>query len=131
MVSVCPSSTRAGSGVSAPTNSAHKATSTDGMAAPRRKRYICYPQAGINEPRRCAKSEIRNVKSVSDFEFRTSSLRMARMSDPKPQAYQNEDLAPTPPEGRKWGVKDLAALWISMSACIPTYMLASSLIAEG
>src|SRR5207237_9601225 len=26
---------------------------------------------------------------------------------------------------------DIAALWISMSACIPTYMLASSLIAEG
>ena len=28
-------------------------------------------------------------------------------------------------------MKDIAALWISMSACIPTYMLASSLIAEG
>src|ERR1043165_3028118 len=28
-------------------------------------------------------------------------------------------------------MKDLAALWVSMSACIPTYMLASSLIAEG
>ncbi len=27
--------------------------------------------------------------------------------------------------------KDIAALWISMSACIPTYMIASSLIAEG
>ncbi|MBI3548088.1 MAG: NCS1 family nucleobase:cation symporter-1 [Elusimicrobia bacterium] len=28
-------------------------------------------------------------------------------------------------------MKDIAALWISMSACIPTYMLASSLISEG
>ena len=28
-------------------------------------------------------------------------------------------------------MKDIAALWVSMSACIPTYMLASSLIAEG
>jgi NCS1 family nucleobase:cation symporter-1 len=28
-------------------------------------------------------------------------------------------------------MRDIAALWISMSACIPTYMLASSLIAEG
>src|SRR6185436_5588578 len=27
--------------------------------------------------------------------------------------------------------KDIAALWISMSACVPTYMLASSLIAKG
>jgi NCS1 family nucleobase:cation symporter-1 len=45
--------------------------------------------------------------------------------------YVNSDLAPTALWQRKWGVKDLAALWISMSACIPTYMLASSLIAEG
>ena len=30
-----------------------------------------------------------------------------------------------------WAMKDIAALWVSMSACIPTYMLASSLIAEG
>ncbi len=29
------------------------------------------------------------------------------------------------------GMKDIAALWISMCACVPTYMLASGLIAEG
>ena len=46
-------------------------------------------------------------------------------------AYINRDMAPTPISGRKWGARDIAALWISMSACIPTYMLASSLIAEG
>jgi NCS1 family nucleobase:cation symporter-1 len=45
--------------------------------------------------------------------------------------YSNPDMAPTPLAGRKWGMRDIAALWISMSACIPTYMLASSLIAEG
>src|SRR5436190_10177051 len=32
---------------------------------------------------------------------------------------------------RRWGVRDMAVLWISMSACIPTYMLASGLIEEG
>jgi NCS1 family nucleobase:cation symporter-1 len=46
-------------------------------------------------------------------------------------AYSNLDLAPTALAQRRWRTKDLAALWISMSACIPTYMLASSLIAEG
>jgi NCS1 family nucleobase:cation symporter-1 len=46
-------------------------------------------------------------------------------------AYSNLDLAPTTMAQRRWGVKDMAALWVSMSACIPTYMLASSLIAEG
>jgi NCS1 family nucleobase:cation symporter-1 len=45
--------------------------------------------------------------------------------------YYNRDMAPTTPLERKWGTWDIAALWISMSACIPTYMLASSLIAGG
>ncbi|HEX7845584.1 MAG TPA: NCS1 family nucleobase:cation symporter-1 [Chitinophagaceae bacterium] len=43
----------------------------------------------------------------------------------------NDDLAPIPPEKRKWGTWNYAALWISMSLCIPTYMLASSLIGGG
>ena len=43
----------------------------------------------------------------------------------------NADLAPVPSTRRKWGVLSFAALWISMSACIPTYMLASSLISGG
>ena len=43
----------------------------------------------------------------------------------------NADLAPVPASRRKWGTFSFAALWISMSACIPTYMLASSLISGG
>src|SRR5262249_28188857 len=39
--------------------------------------------------------------------------------------------APVPASKRKWKVGSFAALWISMSACIPTYMLASSLIGGG
>ncbi len=45
--------------------------------------------------------------------------------------YSNRDMAPTTLKERKWGARDIAALWISMSACIPTYMLASSLIGLG
>jgi len=43
----------------------------------------------------------------------------------------SEDLAPVSPEHRTWGTWNYAALWISMSLCIPTYMLASSLIEGG
>src|SRR5256884_5443360 len=43
----------------------------------------------------------------------------------------NADLAPVPGDRRKWRLGSFAALWISMSACIPTYMLASSLIGGG
>jgi NCS1 family nucleobase:cation symporter-1 len=43
----------------------------------------------------------------------------------------SEDLAPVPMEKRTWKTWNYAALWISMSLCIPTYMLASSLIGGG
>ncbi len=45
--------------------------------------------------------------------------------------YWNEDIAPTSRSARSWRMKDIMVLWISMCACVPTYMLASSLIAEG
>jgi len=43
----------------------------------------------------------------------------------------NSDLAPIPPEQRSWGTYNYASLWVAMSVCIPTYMLASGLIAGG
>lgn len=43
----------------------------------------------------------------------------------------NEDLAPVPAEKRTWNKWHIAALWIGMAVCIPTYMLASSLIDQG
>jgi len=43
----------------------------------------------------------------------------------------NEDLAPVPPKRRTWGTYNYAALWISMSVNIPTYLLASGMIAGG
>jgi NCS1 family nucleobase:cation symporter-1 len=46
-------------------------------------------------------------------------------------ALYNEDLAPTPPEARKWGAYEFAALWVGMAICIPSYMIAAGLIAGG
>lgn len=43
----------------------------------------------------------------------------------------NPDLAPIPAESRSWGTYNYASLWVAMSVCIPTYMLASGLIAGG
>ena len=43
----------------------------------------------------------------------------------------NPDIAPVPPDRRTWRAGSYAALWVSMSACVPTYMLASSLIGGG
>jgi NCS1 family nucleobase:cation symporter-1 len=52
-------------------------------------------------------------------------------ADARQSPLYNEDIAPTPPERRTWGTYDIAALWIGMCVCIPTYMLASGLIAAG
>jgi nucleobase:cation symporter-1, NCS1 family len=43
----------------------------------------------------------------------------------------NEDLAPIPLSARTWGTYNYVSLWVAMSVCIPTYMLASGLIAVG
>jgi len=43
----------------------------------------------------------------------------------------NQDLAPVEPGRRNWGIYNYASLWVAMSVCIPTYMLASGLIAGG
>ncbi len=43
----------------------------------------------------------------------------------------NKDLAAIPPENRTWGTYNYTALWVAMSVNIPTYMLASGMIAGG
>ncbi|MBI3005726.1 MAG: NCS1 family nucleobase:cation symporter-1 [Ignavibacteriales bacterium] len=43
----------------------------------------------------------------------------------------NKDIAPTKISQRTWTTYNIAALWIGMCVCIPTYMLASGLIAGG
>ena len=43
----------------------------------------------------------------------------------------NEDLAPVPADGRTWGTWNIAALWVGMAVCIPTYTLAAGLISQG
>ena len=43
----------------------------------------------------------------------------------------NRDLAAIPPENRTWTTYNYAALWVAMSVNIPTYMLASGMIAGG
>jgi NCS1 family nucleobase:cation symporter-1 len=43
----------------------------------------------------------------------------------------NDDLAPTTPEQRTWTLWHIAALWVGIAICIPTYMLASGLVDQG
>ena len=43
----------------------------------------------------------------------------------------SEDFAPVPASERTWDKWNIAAIWVGMAVCIPTYMLASSLIEQG
>ena len=43
----------------------------------------------------------------------------------------NKDFAPVPAAERSWSKWNIAAIWVGMAVCIPTYMLASSLIDQG
>lgn len=60
-----------------------------------------------------------------------ASASSEQLADIQQSSLFNEDLAPVPAKRRRWGMWNFAALWISMAACIPTYMLASSLIDGG
>ncbi len=56
---------------------------------------------------------------------------ISAMEEEMPSSLYSEDLAPIAESKRTWNTWNYAALWISMSLCIPTYMLASSLIEGG
>src|SRR2546426_10818076 len=60
-----------------------------------------------------------------------AGLTENQLAELKASKLFSADLAPVPPSLRRWRLGSFAALWISMSACIPTYMLASALIDGG
>src|SRR5947207_4161825 len=53
------------------------------------------------------------------------------MTLPARTQLANEDLLPVSPDRRTWNWWNIASLWIGMAICIPTYTLASGLMASG
>jgi NCS1 family nucleobase:cation symporter-1 len=71
-------------------------------------------------------------KNLSEvYSTAPSLLEMEMGGEALSSSLHSEDLAPVPYSKRTWTTWNYAALWISMSLCIPTYMLASSLIEGG
>lgn len=50
---------------------------------------------------------------------------------PDDPVLRNPDLDPTTRAQRTWTRWHLAALWVGMAVCVPTYMMAASLVASG
>ena len=46
-------------------------------------------------------------------------------------SLSNKDLAPVESDKRNWSMWNIASLWVGMSVCIPTYMLAGGLTSAG
>src|SRR5581483_6051148 len=67
-----------------------------------------------------------NQRRLADGRVELVDLRRVEASP-----LYNEDLAPVPIGRRTWSTYNYAALWVSMAHCIPTYMLASGLLASG
>lgn len=67
--------------------------------------------------------DISRARSVED--------RVELAEDLSESYLYNRDLSPVRLRNRTWGTYNYAALWIGMSHCIPTYMLAAGLIAGG
>ena len=68
-----------------------------------------------------------NVSAVGEIQYTTVSAQTEGI-DPN---LWNEDQAPTTAETRTWNWLSIAALWVGMVVCVPTYMLASYLIGAG
>jgi NCS1 family nucleobase:cation symporter-1 len=64
--------------------------------------------------------------------MRQAAGELYELTIPPPDpGLSNEDLAPTRLPQRTWTTYNMASLWVGLSVCIPTYMLAASLVGGG
>ncbi|HEY1558838.1 MAG TPA: NCS1 family nucleobase:cation symporter-1 [Kofleriaceae bacterium] len=68
---------------------------------------------------------------MSEIQHADGRVELAAPDELAASPLYNHDLAPVPVARRTWTTWDYGALWISMAHCIPTYTLASSMIADG
>jgi NCS1 family nucleobase:cation symporter-1 len=71
------------------------------------------------------------LSTANERELPDGRVELVDTSRVEASPLYNHDLAPVPIERRRWSTYNFAALWISMAHCIPTYMLASGLMAAG
>ncbi len=71
-----------------------------------------------------------SVQAMRRVERDGGDLYELREAPTDPRLW-NKDLAPTRVEQRTWTTYHMAALWVGLSVCIPTYMLAAGLVEGG
>ena len=74
----------------------------------------------------------RTIQPGREFDNDRGSTDTRRMEqENRSSSLYNEDLAPTRPDQRTWNLWHIAALWVGMAVCVPTYTLASGLLSQG
>jgi NCS1 family nucleobase:cation symporter-1 len=71
------------------------------------------------------------ISAGSELEHPDGRVELASHDEVERSPLYNHDLAPVRIAQRTWSTWDYSALWISMAHCIPTYMMASGLVASG
>jgi len=71
------------------------------------------------------------MTSVNERQLADGRVELVDLHRIEASPLYNHDLAPVPLARRTWTTYNYAALWVSMAHCIPTYMLASGLMASG
>src|SRR6266576_1166933 len=78
-----------------------------------------------------ARSPTEKSRALAPEKIPRRPTKLLRAETIESSSLYNKDLAPVASERRTWRTYNYAALWISMSVNIPTYMLASGMIAGG
>jgi NCS1 family nucleobase:cation symporter-1 len=86
------------------------------------------PQSSVNS---AIRQSWQSGNSGSQIERPDGRVELVETRRIESSPLYNRDLAPVPIAKRTWTTYNYAALWISMAHCIPTYMLASGLMAAG
>ncbi len=71
------------------------------------------------------------MTAINERELADGRIELVDLHRVESSPLYNDDLAPVPLARRNWSTYNYAALWVSMAHCIPTYMLASGLMASG
>ncbi|MEA2599381.1 MAG: nucleobase:cation symporter, family [Acidobacteriota bacterium] len=84
-----------------------------------------------------SRDSTRKIQAVPDAKARLLAMRRSpgdlyELREPSSdRRLWNKDLAPTRIEQRTWTTYNMASLWVGLSVCIPTYMMAAGLVEGG
>src|SRR5262249_57887421 len=102
-----------------------------GPLAPAGATHLAADGLVTTEAGRAGVSSSMSPSDRRQIEHADGRVELADTSRVAASPLSNHDLAPVPLGARTWTTYNYAALWISMAHCIPTYMLASGLLAAG